>query len=213
MSEQAAAENSAGMGNAESSATPSEVNPAKVNPANEKMAQRTTLWRIAIFGVLLAFIAFLAVGLRNQNRSAGRPTGIAPDFQVTTFDGEVMRLSELRGKGVVVNFWASWCVPCRTEAPILEDFWKREKDQGIIFVGLDYLDQDHKAKEFLNEFGITYPNGPDLQSDAARNYGITGVPETFFIGPDGTVKANKIGEIRTDAELNDFLNLIRPSSS
>lgn len=181
--------------------------------AAEQMAQRTTLWRVAIFAVLLLFVAFLAVGLRNQNRSAGRPAGAAPDFEFTTFEGEKIRLSELRGQGVVVNFWASWCVPCRIEAPILEEAWQREQNANIVFLGLDYLDQDHKAKEFLDEFGITYPNGPDLQSEAARNYGITGVPETFFIDPNGVVAANKIGEIRTEAELNGFLEQIRPAAN
>ncbi|MFN8445079.1 MAG: TlpA disulfide reductase family protein [Caldilineaceae bacterium] len=172
----------------------------------QNMSRQTTLWRFAIFAVLLVFIGFLAVGLRNMNRSGGRPTGQAPDFEITTFEGETIRLSELRGKRVVINFWASWCIPCRSEAPILESASQRYSDKDVVFLGLDYLDQDHKAKEFLKEFGVSYPNGPDLQSDAARNYGITGVPETFFVGPDGNITGNKIGEIRSEAELNEFLS-------
>jgi cytochrome c biogenesis protein CcmG/thiol:disulfide interchange protein DsbE len=110
----------------------------------------------------------------------------------------------------VLNFWASWCVPCRDEAPLFEATWQREKDNGIVFIGMDYLDQDHAAKAFLAEFGVTYPNGADLQSAAARKYGITGVPETFFIAPDGVIRSHFISPITSQAELDRRLDEIRP---
>lgn len=175
-----------------------------------EMARRTALWRVAIFAVLIGFIAVIAYSLVRQNVSSSRPTGQAPDFTFTTFEGETIRLSDLRGKGVVLNFWASWCIPCRNEAPILEEAWLREKENGIIFLGLDYLDQDHVAKAFLEEFKVTYPNGPDLQSEAARSYGLTGVPETYFIDPNGEITGMKLAELTSMAELDSFLAKIRP---
>jgi cytochrome c biogenesis protein CcmG, thiol:disulfide interchange protein DsbE len=172
--------------------------------------RRITLWQLLIIGVLVVFLGFLVVGLNRENKSDWRASGIAPDFTFTTFDGKTMRLADLKGKGVVVNFWASWCVPCKQEAQLLEHAWQREKNNNIVFLGLDYLDQENFAKAYIEQYGISYPSGPDLQSAAARRYGITGVPETFFIAPDGTIKSYLLKQIATEAELNQYLATIRP---
>ena len=172
--------------------------------------RRITVWQLLIIGVLVVFVGFLAVGLNRENKSDWRASGIAPDFTFTTFDGKTIRLADLKGKGVVVNFWASWCVPCKEEAQLLEHAWQREKNNNIVFLGLDYLDQEHAAKAYIEQYGINYPNGPDLQSAVARRYGITGVPETFFISPDGTIKSYLLKQIVSEAELNQYLATIRP---
>lgn len=174
--------------------------------------QRTAVfWRLILVGGLLFFIAMLTIALRREWVSEQRTTGLAPDFEITTFAGEPVRLADLCGKGVVLNFWASWCIPCRTQAPMLEQAWRRERERGIVFIGLAYLDQEHAAQAFLDEFDITYPNGPDLQSAAARRYRITGVPETFFIDPDGNIASIVIGPIISPSDLNQRLDAIRPS--
>jgi len=167
-------------------------------------------WRVILVGGLAFLIVMLTIALRREWVSEQRTTGIAPDFVITTFAGETIRLADLREKGVMLNFWASWCVPCRTEAPMLEQAWRRERDRGIIFIGLAYLDQEHAARAFLDEFKITYPNGPDLQSTAARRYRITGVPETFFIDPDGAIVSIAIGPITSPSDLQQRLDAIRP---
>lgn len=172
--------------------------------------RRTLFWRLIIVGLLLAFVWFLAVGLQRQNVSERRVSGIAPEFEFTTFEGKMVRLSDLRGKGVVLNFWASWCDPCRAEAALLENAWRREEANGIVFIGLDYLDQEHSALAYLKEFDITYPNGPDLQSAAARRYGIQGVPETFFIDGEGRITSMVIGPVLSKADLERRLDAIRP---
>ena len=110
----------------------------------------------------------------------------------------------------MLNFWASWCDPCREEAALLEATWQQEKENGIVFIGLDYLDQEPAALEYLAEYGISYPNGPDLQSAAARRYGIKGVPETFFIDPTGKIQEVIIGPIVDQARMNALLDSIRP---
>lgn len=168
------------------------------------------LWQVGIVTVLVLFVGILAFRLWDTNKSEQRADGLAPEFTFTTFDGETISLADLKGKGVVVNFWASWCDPCREEAPLLEQAWRREQGNGIVFVGLDYLDQEPAAKAYLQEYGISYPNGPDLQSRAARRYGIKGVPETYFITPEGQIVQTVIGPIINSAQLDAFLELIRP---
>lgn len=168
------------------------------------------IWQFVIVGLLLVFVGFLALRLVQTNASEHRAAGDAPPFTFTSFDGETISLDDLAGQGVVLNFWASWCDPCREEAALLESTWRREKDNGIVFIGLDYLDQEPAAKAYLAEYDVSYPNGPDLQSQAARRYGIKGVPETFFISPDGEITQVVIGPITSQQQMDRFLDEIRP---
>jgi cytochrome c biogenesis protein CcmG, thiol:disulfide interchange protein DsbE len=169
------------------------------------------IWRFIIVGIAAAFVTILGWRLVQTNTSEHRADGTAPTLVFTTFEGETISLDDLKGKGVVVNFWASWCDPCRDEAVLLEQTWRREKDNGIIFLGLDYLDQEPAALAYLEEFDVTYPNGPDLRSEIARRYGIKGVPETFFISPEGKIVETIIGPITGQAQMDQLMNLIRPS--
>lgn len=175
---------------------------------NRKRAVRA--WQTVFVLILVGFVALLALRLVQTNQSEHRADGVAPEFSFTTFTGETISLQDLRGQGVVLNFWASWCDPCRDEAELLEATWRREQGNGIVFIGLDYLDQEPAAKAYLEEFNITYPSGPDLQSAAARRYGIKGVPETFFIDPQGNITELVIGPIVSQAKLDELLNQIRP---
>ena len=180
----------------------------------EQVEASTNTWpawaRLLLMMVLLTFVAILAIALMRQNTSEQRAAGLAPDFEFTTFEGETIRLEDLRGKGVVLNFWASWCDPCRAEAALLEEVARRERNNNIVFLGLDYLDQEHAALAYLEEYGISYPNGPDLRSAIARRYRINGVPETFFISPDGKIDFTVIGPIQSEAALNKRIDAIRP---
>lgn len=176
--------------------------------ARNASAQRWTMGLVAL--ILLVFVGFLAWGLIRTNVSEQRAAGDAPSFEFTTFDGETISLESLRGQGVVLNYWASWCDPCRDEAELLEQTWRREQGNGIVFIGLDYLDQEPAALAYMAEYGISYPSGPDLQSDAARRYGIKGVPETFFISPDGKIVDTVIGPLSSQQQLDTLLDRIRP---
>jgi cytochrome c biogenesis protein CcmG, thiol:disulfide interchange protein DsbE len=186
---------------------PSPVETNAVTPSSRLVV----LWRLLFIGVPLVFIVLLALRLYQTNTSEQRAAGEAPPFVFTTFEGETVSLTDLRGKGVVLNFWASWCDPCRAEAELLEATWQQEKANGIVFIGLDYLDQEPAAKAYLDEYKVSYPNGPDLQSDAARRYGIKGVPETFFIDPEGKIVHMVIGPIASEAQFAQALKKIRPN--
>lgn len=132
----------------------------------------------------------------------GRVPGVlAPAFDRAAADGR-LALSELRGTPVVLNFWASWCDPCRVEAPILERGWRQAGRQGVLFLGLDMQDTREDAREFLREFSISYPNVREAGRETSREYGATGLPETFFISADGRVVAHVIGAL-TREQLRD----------
>ena len=149
---------------------------------------------ILLFGFVLTLLAILGWALW-RNNGGPREAGKAPDFALTNFEGETIALSDLRGKVVVINFWASWCLPCREEAPYLEATWRKYKDQGVVFIGVGYVDTEKEALAYLDEFDITYFNGPDVGTRISRDYRIQGVPETFYVAKDGSLRGVKIGPL------------------
>jgi thiol-disulfide isomerase/thioredoxin len=115
------------------------------------------------------------------------PTAEAsPDFDLTPFGSEQpVRISDFHGQGIVLNFWASWCRPCREEMPALQSAWLHYRDQGVVFLGVNVWDEEGDALEFLREVGVTYPNGADSDSSVANLFRVQGLPTTLFIAPNG----------------------------
>ncbi len=144
------------------------------------------------FAFVIGLMTLLGFGLAKAN-SGPRDSGMAPDFTITGFDGRNTTLSKLRGKVVVVNFWASWCLPCRQEAAYLEQTWSKYKDRGVVFIGVDYVDTDEAALAYIKEFDITYINGPDLGTRISQAFNIKGVPETYFVARNGELRGVQIG--------------------
>ena len=128
----------------------------------------------------------------------------APDFEVETFDGETLRLSDLNGKVVVLNFWASWCPPCRWEMPFFETMWQEYRDQGVVFLGIAMSDTLENVKAFAEEAGVTYPVGLDTTTEIARDYEVLSLPTTFFIGKDGNIE-RKLTSAANEGLLKIFL--------
>jgi len=154
---------------------------------------------------LLLGIVGLAL-LRNQEGpvQVGKP---APDFTLTSFDGETFTLSELRGKVVVANFWASWCKPCEQEAADLETAWRAYQPGGeVLFLGIDWTDTEPKAKAYLEKFDITYPNGPDLGTRISQSYRTTGVPETYIIDQQGILRYVKLSPFLSLQEIQNAID-------
>jgi len=172
---------------------------------------------VIVLGIGVVFIAGLLALLLARPPQKSLCDEAAPDWNLALFPeyrggvaGDTLTLADLKGKGVVLNFWASWCKPCEEEAAALEAAWRQYKDKGIVFVGVDYLDQDPAAKRYLQKFNVTYPNGPDLASKISKRYAIRGVPETFFIDPQGRIVGCRwIGPL-SDAELKRRIAEIMP---
>ena len=171
------------------------------SPLNEQEAQlppatgRKETGIIITFAVILTLLGLLAWGLKKA-QAGPLEKGMAPDFTLTGFDGRITTLSELRGQVVIVNFWASWCPPCREEAAYLEATWRKYEGKGVIFIGVDWADTKKEALAYIKEFDITYLNGPDIGGRAALAYNIKGVPETFYVAKNGELRGVHIGPLK-----------------
>lgn len=163
------------------------------------------IWaQIIIWVFLVGLLAIVAVGLKRAQEGTVQPGMKIEDFQFNLFQGyehneqSQIKLSDLRGKVVVVNFWASWCKPCEQEAAELEAAWKAYEPTGqVVFIGADYVDTPSEANVYLKKFGITYPNGEDRDLQHGRPlsqyFRIKGVPETYFIDQNGVLQYVQIG--------------------
>ncbi len=166
--------------------------------------------------VVVGLLALLWFGLQQKEIAGAKVVNVpftqAPDFSLTLFDGSTFTLSESlkSGKPVVVNFWASWCGPCADEAPALQAAARRNADQ-LTFVGVNVQDTDSDAQAFLRKYGVTYANGSGNAGPISILYGMRGVPETYFIAPDGRLvrKWNTL----TAADLDQFLAELQRASA
>jgi cytochrome c biogenesis protein CcmG, thiol:disulfide interchange protein DsbE len=166
--------------------------------------------------VLVGLLVLLWFGLQQKENAGSKvvnvPFSTAPEFSLGLFDGSTFTLSDAlkTGKPVVVNFWASWCGPCADEAPLLQDAARRNADR-FTFVGVDVQDLDSDAQTFLSRYGVSYPNGSGNAGPISIQYGMRGVPETYFIAPDGRLvrKWNTL----TAADIEQFLAELQRASS
>lgn len=156
-------------------------------------AARRVLFTLMGVGLIVILLGY---GFYRDPRYIPSPLvgGAAPDFALELFDGNTVRLSEFRGKTVMLDFWASWCVPCRAEARDLEAAWKRQGDD-VVFLGINIQDRKEDALEFIEEFGITFVNGRDPDGKIAVDYGVWGIPEAFFVSPAGRITYKHVGAI------------------
>ncbi|HEY43873.1 MAG TPA: TlpA family protein disulfide reductase [Anaerolineae bacterium] len=177
------------------------------NPVETNHTKQPRRWGVIFaWALVLALLGTLGFGLaRAQQGSIGVGSSV-PDFTLTTFEGDEIRVADLRGQVVLLNFWASWCTTCELEARELEQVYQMYKDRGVVFLGIDYVDTEPEALAYLEQYGITYPNGPDLGTRISQAFRIRGVPETYIVGSDGRVADVMIGpypslqEIITDLE-------------
>jgi thiol-disulfide isomerase/thioredoxin len=126
------------------------------------------------------------------------PGEMAPDFELESLSGDTFKLSDLRGKKVILNFWATWCGPCREEMPEMQDFYDNNEDVEILAVNLLETESDESdVEEYIDQFEYTYPILLDRNSDVSDAYkGAVAVPTTYFIGTDGTIQhPRKIGSM------------------
>ncbi len=151
--------------------------------------------------LLVGFFALaLTMGLQLARQNATKPTsGAAPDFQLQSFDGGELRLSDLSGKVILLNFWASWCPPCRDEAADLQALHSDFEAAGLRVIGINILESSRqKALDFIAEYGISYPNGEDTGQHIAELYRVEAPPESFLIDKSGQIQRFVLGAINYD---------------
>lgn len=164
-------------------------------PAEHPARPRRT-WKVAaVVAAVTLFAGLLAYGFTQNGDLPSALIGrTAPDFTLADMDtGQPLSLRDLRGKVVVLNYWASWCVSCRKEHPNFVAAWDRYRDRGVVFVGVLFQDTADNARKYKKELGGDWPTVLDPGSRTALDYGVYGVPETFFIGRDGVIVKKQIG--------------------
>ena len=188
---------------------------SETNAVDEAPPRRgVPLWvQIIVWVGLLSLLALMALGLNKVQQGSVQTGDTISAFNLKFFDGynhqnkREVSLADLKGQVVVVNFWASWCIPCEQEAPALEAAWKSYEPTGkVVFLGVDYVDTEPEARSYLAKFGISYPNGPDLQTRISQMFRISGVPETYIIDQNGKIVASQIGPFDTETQIHTMID-------
>jgi cytochrome c biogenesis protein CcmG/thiol:disulfide interchange protein DsbE len=167
-------------------------------------------WKRSLIGVGIAvpIVMLLGYGLTRDPKfiASPLPGREAPGFALPTLEsGDSINLADLRGSVVVVNFWASWCIPCRQEHPVLLEGAQRYEPKGVRFIGIAYNDKPDDSKRWLEQLGAAYPSLIDVGARTAIDYGVSGVPETFIVDKHGVVAFKKFGPV-TREELTQKLD-------
>ena len=142
--------------------------------------------QLVALAVVVGLLGLLVWKIVNQDQKEAHKNGPAPNFTLPRLDASGdLSLASLKGKAVVLNFWASWCAPCRDEVPVLEKAWRQQRHRGLVVIGVDQQDLSGDARAFAKKYGISYPIVRDGPGHVVAKYGLTGVPETFFVSKSG----------------------------
>ncbi len=175
------------------------------------------LWaQIIIWIGLLGLLVLVGITLNKRKQGTVQPGDVIPDFTLPLFSGyeyagrSEIKLSDFRGKVVVLNFWASWCKPCEQEAAELQEAWEycTSRPGQVIFLGADYVDTEPEARVYLQKYGITFPNGPDMGTRISQLFRIQGVPETYFIDKTGVLRYVQVGPFSSLGQIQAQIDLL-----
>lgn len=196
------------------SAQLAEISAGEIKGSNPAAPWRQRRWLLlAVVAGVLGLLGLLYWGMQRGPRAeVGKAvplSGAAQDFSVTTLDGQTLRLSDLRGKTVVLNIWASWCGPCRDEAGELNRSYELYKDRNVAFVGIAFNDDTEPMRQFVNQYRVPYPVALDPEGRISIGLGITGVPETYLIDPQGHLVRKWVGPV-TSKQLNGLIAPLVP---
>ena len=174
----------------------------------------------AILPVILTLVLLLAGCFAGPEPPDGKsPTALvegtqagdrAPDFQLQNLDGQTVSLGNLQGKPVLINFWATWCSPCRSEMPYIQEIYEEWADKGLVVLAINIGENSAKAEEFMQNYNLSFTVLLDTKQDVAQRYNISGIPTTFFIDKDGIIQDKVIGAFQNKTQIETRLSKIMP---
>lgn len=181
---------------------------------NRNSRRSVPVWaQIVIWAFLIGLLVLLAIGLNRTQRGTVQPGERVGNFELALFSGyeysgrAQVSMDDLQGKVLLINFWASWCKPCEQEAAELRSAWEYYEPRGdVVFLGVDYVDTEPEAREYLKKFDITFPNGPDVGTRISQLFRIKGVPETYFVDRDGVLRYVQVGPFESESQIRAILD-------
>lgn len=186
----------------------------KAKQAKKKKMRNRLIFRGAILAVLVGAVIFAIVTNLQEDNSIYRAGDMAPDFQLQQIsnnnDDESIRLSELKGKGVMLNFWGTWCAPCEEEMPYMQELYPEFHEKGVEIVAVNLDSTELVVDRFIDKYDLTFPIPHDQKGDIRDLYKVGPIPSTFFINPDGEIQEVVNGALTLE-RLEGYLNDITPN--
>jgi peroxiredoxin len=175
------------------------------------MKDKRTILRIIVLGVIVIALGSAFYSAYSSDKSLAAVGNAAPDFTLTNLEGAEVSLSDFRGKGVFINFWATWCGPCKREMPLMEKHYQEVKDEGIEILAVNIAESNVAVSSFIERIGVTFPVLLDSNPDrvVTQRYGVGALPASYFVDKDGVIVGHYVGEMN-ESILKEHLELIRP---
>jgi peroxiredoxin len=175
------------------------------------MKDKRTILRIIVLGVIVIALGSAFYSAYSSDKSLAAVGNAAPDFTLTNLEGAEVSLSDFRGKGVFINFWATWCGPCKREMPLMEKHYQEVKDEGIEILAVNIAESNVAVSSFIERIGVTFPVLLDSNPDrvVTQRYGVGALPASYFVDKDGVIVGHYVGEMN-ESILKEHLELIKP---